>query len=344
MTARFACLSPYLMPASLTGRKAMNVGDGFILRAIERLLGRFAPSDVFTSRQAPTDAQRATLETSQGVILAGTNQLHDRFAVWPGATAEVLRSTRVRFIPMGIGLHGSEGYNDAMSDDARAQIEAIHERIAYSSWRCPHTVAYLERWVPSLRGRFLMTGCPASYGERLLEGRSFHDGEEVVAVTVTERCEFWDRETAILEFVAKRHDRARRLLVLHQDFVALRAAKRGAPGTAGEKSPEALRKHARALGYESVVPYSADEAMTLYGGVDLHYGSRLHAHLLMLSRARRSWLVPVDGRAAGISEALGFPLCRPDDLAMHESFDFEVVRSRAREHFATMTTFLRSLH
>ncbi len=343
MTARLACISPYLVPASLARRKAVNIGDGFILRAIERLLGTFGTSDLLTSRAAPTSAERAILEGSGGVILAGANQLHDRFTVWPGATAEDLRRSRTRFIPFGIGIHGIEGFNDGLSDDARAQIEAIHERIAYSSWRCPHTVAYLERWLPSLRDRFLMTGCPVSYDERLLDGRAFHDGEEVVAVTVTDRGDFWDRELVVLDFVATRHGRARKLLVLHQDFVALREAKRGVPGSVGEKNPEALRKYAAALGYEIVVPRSADEGMSLYEGVDLHYGSRLHAHLLMLSRAKRSWLIPVDGRAEGIAEALGFPLCRPDDLAAHQSFDFEVVRSHARVHFATMTTFLRSL-
>lgn len=343
MTARLACLSPYLVPGSLARRKAVNIGDGFILRAIERLLGKFYTSQVLTSRDAPTAAERTMLEHSAGVILAGANQLNDKFSVWPGANAADLRRSRARFIPVGIGIHGENGNNDGLSDDARAQIEFIHERIAYSSWRCPRTVAYLEHWVPTLRGRFLMTGCPVSYGERLLEGRAFNDGEEVVAVTVTERGDFWDRETASLDFVASRHRHARKLLVLHQDFVALREAKRGGPGFVGEKNPEALRKHAAALGYEIVVPRTADEGISLYEGVDLHYGSRLHAHLLMLSRAKRSWLVPVDGRAEGIAEALGFPLCRPNELAAHQSFDFEVVRWHAREHFETMTTFLRSL-
>jgi len=343
MTARFACLSPYLMPASLMGRKVVNIGDGFILRAIERLIGSFAPSDVFTCREPPSPAARATLEASQAVILAGANQLHDRFTVWPGMNAEDLRTSRARFVPMGIGIHGVDGFNDGMTEHARAQIEAIHERIPYSSWRCPRTVAYLERWVPSLRGRFLMTGCPVIYGERLLEGCPFHDGHRVVAVTATERGKFWEREIATLEFVARRHSRARRLLVLHQDFLALKPTDGGGPGGIEEKGPQALRRRARDLGYDVIVPASADAAMDLYEEVDMHYGSRLHAHLLLLSRARRSWLIPVDGRAVGVAQALGFPLCRPEALAAHETFDFEIVRARAREHFATMTTFVRSL-
>ena len=65
--------------------------------------------------------------------------------------------------------------------------------------------------------------------------------------------------------------------------------------------------------------------MAFYEGMDMHIGSRLHAHLLCLSRARRSWLVPVDGRAAGMAEFLRFPLCQPGDLEENIDFDFEML-------------------
>ena len=72
-------------------------------------------------------------------------------------------------------------------------------------------------------------------------------------------------------------------------------------------------------------------------------GTRLHAHLLFLSRNKRSYLVPVDERSTGIAQALGFPLPLPDTLERNWDFDFEVVRRHAREHYKTMRQFVESL-
>ena len=98
------------------------------------------------------------------------------------------------------------------------------------------------------------------------------------------------------------------------------------------------------LGFEIVVPSNVDAGIELYRDVvDIHFGSRLHAHLLMLSRNKRSFLMPVDERSTGFGEAFGFPLLQADQLANALSFDFEIVRQRARHHFETMRTFLGSL-
>src|SRR5262249_7821552 len=108
-----------------------------------------------------------------------------------------------------------------------------------------------------------------------------------------------------------------------------------------------LRQYAVRRGFEVVCPRDADEGRAFYESVDLHVGSRLHAHLLCLSRVRRSWLVRVDGRADGIAESLDFPLCQPDaiesGLEGALAFDFERVREPARRDFATMQRFVETL-
>lgn len=347
MTTTYGTLTPYIIPPRLHGRKVVNIGDGFILRAIERCLGRFHEDLVLTGREKPPPAAMAGLEQCDAVVLAGANQLNDDFTVWPGATAEDVRAMGPRFVPFGIGLHGEPGYNDGLSETARAQILAIHERVEYSSWRCPNTVAYLEKHVPELRGRFLMTGCPVTFNAPLLEGDAFHPGEDNVAVTVTERGDFWKRELTLLEEVAHLFPKARKTLVLHQDFDPMPANEADLP-TEGAFAPPPqsaadLRRRARALGYVVIAPATADEAIAFYRHVDIHIGSRLHAHLFFLSRARRSWLVPVDGRSTGMADCLGFPLVAPDNLASALTYDFETVRRRARETFETMSLFLRSL-
>ncbi|MBK8101489.1 MAG: hypothetical protein IPK26_30785 [Planctomycetes bacterium] len=104
-----------------------------------------------------------------------------------------------------------------------------------------------------------------------------------------------------------------------------------------------LRQFAVRRGFQILAPRDHDAAIAFYDGVDLHIGSRLHAHLLCLSRARRSWLVPVDGRSTGIAAALGFPLCGPHELAAAMDFDFEIVRANARQSHADLQRFLATV-
>ena len=346
----WAVLSPYLIPLSLAGRKICNLGDGFILRAIERQMGqRFAPERVHTPRETPSDDVQVQLRAAHGVILAGANQLNDRFTVWPKLDAAQAAAAGYRFVPFGIGLHGEPGFNDGMSEATRAMLGYIHERIAFSSWRCPLTVDYLRRNLPELADRFLMTCCPVVYDTPLLQGERFHAREESLAVTATERGEFWDRETAIIDAAARRFPRARKYFVIHQDFSPARRFERlrhrlRPPTPQAIPDPvERLRAYARRRGFEVVVPESADACIAFYAGVDVHVGTRLHAHLLFLSRNKRSYLVPVDDRSTGIAQALGFPLPAPTDLDRHWDFDFESVRRQAREHHQTMRKFVESL-
>jgi len=342
----FAILSPYLVPVSMPHKK-VNVGDGFILRAIERRLGEFRPSRIFSSRESPGLPVMNELRDARTVILGGANQLSDTFSVWPGATVRDIRSTGVAFVPFGIGLNGLPEKNRGFSDNTREVIEAIHERVEFSSWRCGRTVALLENAFPKLKGRFLMTSCPVVFDEPLLNGSRFNDRESSVAVTVTDRDTFWHRESSVLRFVARRFLRADKSLILHQNFEPITPFETRYGSWSGAQfvlSKRArLRSLARKLGYRVVVPSSADACIELYESIDLHIGSRLHAHLLFLSRGKRSFLIAVDKRARGFAEFLRFPLVDYRDIGRHLDFDFEIVRDNARRAFETMQTFVSSI-
>lgn len=337
----YAVLTPYLVPAELSNYKAVNIGDGFILRGIERLIGRFPESLTFTSRTAPSDNAQRLIAQGPGVVLAGANQLHENFTPWPGLSGADLRGSGLRLVPFGVGLHGAPGLALGLSDQTRDLLNAIHEVIEFSSWRCPLTVAFLERELPHLSGRFLMTGCPVAYDAPVLDGTRFHDGESNIALTVTDREDFWEREIAILDLVADRFARAKRFLVLHQDFRAL--GPKWVRDLDPSRTPEALRRHAAVRGYEIIVPGSADEALAFYDAIDLHIGSRVHAHLHFLSRNKRSALVPVDQRALGLSAAYGFPLSQPQTIERDLTRDFEPVRQRIRDGYEVMRRFTASL-
>ncbi len=347
---QLSVLSPYPIPAVLEGRKVCNLGDGFILRAIERHLGITVPPENVKSPRITQDAStKKIMSSSLATILAGANQLNDKFTIWPGLTVAELEESAYSFVPFGIGIHGEAGFNVSMSPATARILEIVHERIKYSSWRCPRTIEYLERSLPHLRAQFLMTGCPVAYDSGLLKGERFCAAEDSIAVTATERGDFWERETSILRMVARRFPKAEKYFVVHQNFSPPRSLevlrhrflRRGILGL--DDKVEALRAYARDLGFKVIIPEGADECMDFYSGVDVHVGTRLHAHLLFLSRNKRSYLVPVDDRSTGISQFMGFPLSAPSELDQVWDFDFEIVRRNAQATYPAMQQFLRSI-
>lgn len=337
----FSVLTPYIVPPSLQRAKAVNLGDGFILDGIERRLGPFAAGATFSNRTAPSPEAFTVLSNSRGLVLAGANQLNDNFAPWPGATADQIRALATPVIPFGIGLHGNRLRAVGMSPAAKEMLEAIHERLEYSAWRCPLTVSYLRRELPHLVDRFLMTGCPVTYDDPVLERSRVEDENGAVAVTVTDREDFWTRETDVLDTVADLFPSSRRAMVLQQDFVLLGRSRE--KGTDPAHDAEALRAHARRRGYEVIAPRSAGEALETYRAFGLHIGSRVHVHLRFLSQNKRSLLIPVDDRARGFADAYGFPLGTPQSIDKDLHYDFEAVRSRIREAFETMRRFEATL-
>lgn len=342
----FAALSPYLIPDSMPGKR-VNIGDGFILRGIERQVGSFVPGTVLSSRIPPTSDEYKVLLKAGRVILAGANQLDDNFSVWPGLMADDLAKMPIEFIPFGVGMNGVASRNRGFTENALATLRLIHERVEFSSWRCPITVKLIEDALPELKGRALMTGCPVLYDRPLIEGSKFHDSEATVAVTVTERDDFWDREAGTLRYVAARFKRSRRTMVLHQVFDEPTQFELRFGRVPGAKLFLRRRAHlrilARELGFTILSPKSIDDAVRLYEDADLHIGSRLHAHLMFLSRNKRSLLTYVDDRMRGFSQYLGFPLSTTQTFDRDMNFDFEVVRNSAISTLSSMRKFVNSI-
>ena len=346
----YSLLTPYRVPPRMAAYKIPNLGDGFILRAIERLLAPRRSVGCYSTRIAPGAAALKAMQQAGTVVIAGANQLDDRYRIWPGFDAQQLRAANWRFVPFGLGYNGEPHRNERMSDATRELLEAVHERIEYSSWRCPTTLRYLQGELPHLADRFLMTACPVLLDTPLLESARFHADESHVAVTSTERGDFWDRETRLLQTVARLWPKARRSFVVHQDvqrpswIARLRSSAK--PASDDPARALALREFAANLGFDVVVPPGTDEARYFYENVDLHVGSRLHAHLLLLSRNRRSWLLPIDGRALGMAEAFSYPLLDAQtietSLENALGYDFEPLREQARSAHSTMQRFIAS--
>jgi hypothetical protein len=343
-------LTPFLQDVAprLRRRERANIGDGFILRAVCRLLAERggAPEvrQVFSSRLPFNDETIEKINDTRVVILAGANQLKDKYTLVPGMTPALFQRLRVPVIPMGIGLHGRPARNVRMSRLTARLLRMMHERIAYSSWRCPRTVQYLLDNLPELAPQALMTGCPVQYQPPLLAGAAFTRPEKTLAVTVTDHGgAFWDRGTAILQFVAREFPAARRILSLHQDYRDFTPRFRLRHLWAPPPKPQALHRLAASLGYEIFSAQKPEDFFELYQSIDGHFGSRLHAHLYLLGHAKASYLTQVDNRCVGFAEAGDFPLFSQGRFDGWRDYDFERYRLRVRSLWPMMEQFLASL-
>jgi Polysaccharide pyruvyl transferase len=341
----FAAITPHAYRPFDIKVLGKNIGDGFILKAVERFLGPIAPDMCVPARRPPTAASLQKLKTVSYVVMAGANQLHDHFSPWPGLSADDMRRKTFRFVPMGVGISGKHGGGLDLIPEAKERLLAMHERISFSSWRCPRTVEALVQVLPELRDQLLMTCCPVLLDKPLLDGQDFRKEQGTIAATITDRDDFWDRESTMLKRIADVFPKSRKLLILHQDFSILPASlKKTSLSDIVNGPPRKIRAFAKSIGFEIKVLRSAEEGVALYRDVvDLHFGSRLHAHLLMMSLAKWSYLTYVDERMSGISEFLGFPLCQPGSIDKHLDFDFEIVRRQARKAHLTMQKFVTSL-
>lgn len=352
----YTIITPYLIPQNLQRIKAVNIGDGFILSTIQKLLYPFKCQYLLSSRSELTDDDIDKINLTKAVILAGANQLNDNFSITPNFTLKTLEKIKVPVIPFAIGIHGDPSFNQGMSDLTKDLLKEIHQRSRFSSWRCPDTIQYLTTFLPDIADQFLMTGCSVMYGDGSLSGTISTPSSNRVIVTVTERDNFWEREVKTLNFVAKRYPQHQKILSLHQDFVALEKQglvasaiskiKENIPLYSSQKlrfTPKSLRNYAKSIGYQIFIPQSVEQCFEFYKLAGIHYGSRLHAHLWFLSQGKPSFLTYVDNRCVGFSTSLGFPLCDPGHFAdyLHQSqhSSSEVFR----KHFTSMQLFTNYL-
>lgn len=343
----YSILSPYIIPPDIKKLKRGNIGDGFILAAVEKLLEPHICECLLSSRKALSDHEIERINATKGLILAGANQLNDYFTVLPGMNPQKIKRIKVPIIPFGIGINGVRRFNIKMSDITKDILRIIHEKIECSSWRCPATIAYLNEQIPELSDRFLMTGCPVQYDTNLLNHVPFSTRDRKIVVTITERDIFWQREVSTINYISGKYRDSEKFLSLHQAFddpgfvVILRRIMKGKFNMI--KRPSALNKYAERKGFRIYRPASVEECQSFYKTCDMHVGSRLHAHLFFLSQAKRSFLTYVDDRCVGFSQAFGFPLCDYNHFDRFLDYDFEIYRSRAINIFQVMQRFLQYL-
>lgn len=319
--ANYAVVTPYLLPAD--SPKTANHGDGFILDACVRLIGR-RPVALFSARAELSREMVHAWSSMNAIVLAGANSLRDDFAPCPGFDRAALEDIRVPIIPFGIGHYGVESVTRGLSPAAAALLAEMHRRIAFSSVRCDASRRYLAG--TPFAGQVLMTLCPVVHSpDRSHRGFTRKSTYDHAVVTVTDRIQL-DAQLPILG-LARTLFRARRwTLALHQDHQNAR-----------------LEDHAKRLGFDVFRPAGYPALQRLYAAADLHFGNRVHAHLKCLANGAVSFLTPFDLRQKFFSECLDFPLITMRNLGEIVTYDFGRAQRRIDAARPALETFLASV-
>lgn len=351
----YSIITPFIIPEEFHNCKELNIGDGFILNSIRELMVPHKCEYIFSSRIPLTDLQIEKINTTKVLLLGMANQLHDDFTAIKGYSLEKLKRIKIPIIPFGIGIDGDKSHNKKMTENTKEILRYIHSKIEFSSWRCPDTIDYLNRNLPELSNKYLMTGCPVMYNTYKLENRSFGSIENPKTLICTFTIRYNDcykREIKTIDFIANKYKEAEKYIVVHE-YVLNPSFKYhfkkyfkyyakcifNRPNTDIHVINYALKR-----GFKLFIPSCVEECLNFYKMADMHIGSRVHAHLFCLSQGIPSFLTKVDERSVGFSKALGFPVCDPENLEKKMDFDFEIVRNNSLSHYQIMKKFIESIN
>jgi Polysaccharide pyruvyl transferase len=294
----------------LHGARA-NAGDFLIKERAVALLSRYRPEQdlVELPRWEPVDAHLDVINRADAVILCGGPAFQRN--LYPGIYPLTRDLDRIHppIIPMALGWKHPRGrWADTWDYRFTPSSRPLLDRIAGSgftgSCRDYHTLNALAHQAVT---NLVMTGCAAWYdldvlakppradfagepvakvafsmGVRMYRDPTFRAGTLALLEALRER--FGERLECVFHHPVQTHDNRQML-----DF--LRG--RGIP-------------HVEVSG-------SAKRMTDYYGGVDLHVGFRVHAHILMMSRNARSILIAEDGRGIALQTAMGGAVLDPFD-------------------------------
>ena len=346
----YSLLTPYIIPKTFK-RKRVNIGDGLIVDSITYLLKEMKFEHLYSTKIPLSKDDILHLRDINYLIVAGANQINDNYNFINGTTIDDIKKISAQVIFMGVGYSGEPQLNKKMSENTKKILKLLLKDVKFFSCRCFRTVDYLVTNLPEYKDKFIMTGCPVVYGEKILSGHHFESDfvNNLVAVTITERGRNWFiREKRIIDYTCKFYSKQKKVLVLHQDFSE--NFMRSVLGLMRGELPKVLiRFYAKIRGMTIVVPKNTFECKEIYRKCDIHLGSRLHAHLYCLSICKRSFLASIDGRSLGISEYLGFPIIdfgksKAEVEKIINNFDFEICRKNVMKYYEEMKKFINYLN
>ncbi len=356
----YSVLSPAILPDKKNIKKFLkknkpkrhnyfNIGDCFVLDAMIDSLTPHYPEYIYSVRKDLTENEIKNINSTKALLLPVTNRLNDFGKNFPLIKSNTLDKIEVPIILHGMGVSGDPKNNTGMLDTVKAKYNYIFEKAKYASVRCSLSQTYLTDNFPQLKEKILMTSCPVIFHKhKLNESGLFKDDKNSILLTVTNRDDFWERESKTIDFIAEKYKKSRKVISMHDyhlnsqhltknenKFTISNFINEGA----FPKNNFDIFIYALSKGFEIYIPRTVNECFQFYENFDFHMGSRLHAHLHFLSQGKKSFLTYVDDRCKGFSDDFGFPICDYKDLDKYLDFDFEIFRNNFFKHLAEMQKF-----
>lgn len=283
-----------------------NVGDFLIAKRTRELIEYYKPNAKILefSRFEDLTNKLDVVNQSKAVILAGgpgylPNMYPKTFRLVPN-----LSDIKVPIIALGMGWYGRVG--DDLDLNSYRFTKESHKLLNRLVNDFPYLGVrdYLTEEVLNKQGfaNTMMTGCPAWYDIEYINGKRTINANEVksIAFSTPASYRYYEQAIKVMALIKKEFPNAKLCCTFHRGVNADKYTKK-----TRAKFFNALKDHAKKLGFECFdLSYDANN-MEIYDRYDLHIGYRVHAHIYCLSHFRKSILLEEDGRGRGANEALG---------------------------------------
>lgn len=308
----------------LTGSKN-NAGDFLIRQRASELLGWIRPdrSLIHLNAWEPlTDEQLETVNASAALLLTGGPSLQMHMYPNTYRLRPRLEQIKVPLVAMGIGWKSASGtWQDSrtyrLSPATCTLLERISSSGCISSVRDFHTLNVLQH-----RGlhNFVMTGCPALYSRD-------HVGFAAPVPSAPKKVSFslgvsflnsrkmQLQMQQIITLLLQNYGQENLTVVFHHsiDNRFLQQTKSSVRLQLGRKRfLHGQRRFLTWLQHNNVryadISGGVEAMLQHYATCDLHVGYRVHAHILMASWSKPSFLIAEDGRARALRSVLGGPI------------------------------------
>lgn len=292
----------------LTGSKN-NAGDYLIKYRAKQLFSKIRPDREILDLdawKAIDSGALAKINESKALILMGGPSLHKR--MYPGIyrLTSNLNDIKAPITTMGIGWQSAKGrWKDTYRYPLTATTISLLDRIRSdglpASVRDYHTLNALR-----FHGYddFLMTGCPAYYDLSCLN-QEFRFPDKLRKVAFSLGVSFINSASMERQMKEQVLSLKQRFNTIEFEVVFHHSLDRKTYSKVYDKRRHNIRhnKFADWLSSRQIdfvdISGSAENLIDYYGGVDLHVGYRVHAHIFMNSIKKPSLLISEDGRAKG---------------------------------------------
>jgi len=298
---------------ALVGSKN-NAGDYLIKYRAKKLFDKYRPDINVIEKSAWEELSESDLQdvnSSSALLLLGGPAVQPNIYPQVYKLTKDLNDIKVPIVTMGVGLKsGNLEWGSSrtfqFSKESKALLDRVMESGVTSSVRDYYALNALAR---NGYDNFIVTGCPAYFTDTKV-GEYPKDVGDIKKISLSLGVGFLRSKKLLNQMkrlvlsVRNKFEGAELTAVFHHSL----SSEFLKTHNATDSFLRAHKEFARWLESESIsyvdVSRSAEKMIEHYEGSDLHVGYRVHAHILMTSMAKPTFLISEDSRGMGVASVL----------------------------------------